>query len=173
MWDNTFNDKITWDSCTNVVRRSEKEYINRRRSSVTKLRTPVVRIQPADNFHWPIVYSIDLFQTSETKVYPIRWFILMIFVLYSASNAMQWTEYTIIDQTVCRFYGVSRFYVNMTSIIYMITYIPLIFPASYLLDKLVSVDCFLLIRTIVVVFGSRTIKHLKIFYNLVTLLSKR
>lgn len=74
-------------------------------------------------------------QVLETKIYKRRWLILIIFVLYSASNSMQWIQYSIIANIVTRYYNVSSFLVDMTSMIYMITYIPLIFPASYLLDK--------------------------------------
>ncbi|XP_076638378.1 choline/ethanolamine transporter flvcr2a isoform X2 [Colletes latitarsis] len=76
-----------------------------------------------------------LSQMVETKIYKRRWLILMIFVLYSASNAMQWIQYSIISNIVSSFYNVSSFAVDMTSMIFMITYIPFIFPASYLLDK--------------------------------------
>ncbi|XP_032673896.1 uncharacterized MFS-type transporter C09D4.1 isoform X2 [Odontomachus brunneus] len=74
-------------------------------------------------------------QVPETKIYKRRWLILIIFVLYSASNALQWIQYSIITNIITRYYKVTSFLVNMTSMIYMITYIPLIFPASYLLDK--------------------------------------
>ncbi|EZA58153.1 hypothetical protein DMN91_009054 [Ooceraea biroi] len=74
-------------------------------------------------------------QALETKIYKRRWLILIIFVLYSASNSMQWIQYSIIANIVMKYYNVSNFLVDMTSMIYMITYIPLIFPASYLLDK--------------------------------------
>ena len=77
-------------------------------------------------------------QAIETKVYKRRWLILMIFVLYSASNAMQWIQYSIIANIIMAYYNVSSFLVDMTSMIYMITYIPFIFPASYLLDRFVS-----------------------------------
>lgn len=70
---------------------------------------------------------------------------LVLFVLYSASNAMQWIQYSIIANIVMHYYSVSSFLINMTSMIYMITYIPLIFPASYLLDKFVSITLFYLI----------------------------
>ncbi|XP_014599671.1 PREDICTED: feline leukemia virus subgroup C receptor-related protein 1 isoform X2 [Polistes canadensis] len=59
----------------------------------------------------------------------------MIFVLYSASNGMQWIQYSIIANIVERYYKVTSVLVDLTSMIYMITYIPFIFPASYLLDK--------------------------------------
>ncbi|XP_043255366.1 feline leukemia virus subgroup C receptor-related protein 2-like isoform X2 [Colletes gigas] len=76
-----------------------------------------------------------LSQMVETKIYKRRWLILMIFVLYSASNAMQWIQYSIISNIVSSFYNVPSLAVDMTSMIFMITYIPFIFPASYLLDK--------------------------------------
>ncbi|XP_043277297.1 feline leukemia virus subgroup C receptor-related protein 2 isoform X2 [Venturia canescens] len=71
----------------------------------------------------------------ETKLYKRRWLVLAIFVVYSASNSMQWIQYSIINNIITRYYGVSDFAVNMTSMIYMITYIPFVFPASYFLDK--------------------------------------
>ncbi|XP_033228575.1 feline leukemia virus subgroup C receptor-related protein 2 [Belonocnema kinseyi] len=74
-------------------------------------------------------------QVVETKVYKRRWLILAIFVLYSTSNAMQWIQYSIIATTAANYYNVSTFAIDMTSMIYMIMYIPFIFPASYLLDK--------------------------------------
>lgn len=81
----------------------------------------------------------------EYVVYPIRWVVLFIFVLYSASNSMQWIQYSIIQDAVVKYYGVTSITVYWTSMIYMITYIPLIFPASWLLDKMVSF--FFLIKT--------------------------
>ncbi|KAF7996263.1 hypothetical protein HCN44_001895 [Aphidius gifuensis] len=74
-------------------------------------------------------------QAVETKIYPMRWAVLAIFVFYSASNAAQWIQYSIIPDVVKKHYGVSDLTVDMTSMIYMITYIPFIFPASYFLDK--------------------------------------
>lgn len=75
---------------------------------------------------------------TEYTVYPIRWLVLIVFVFYSASNGMQWVQYSIIQDAVVKHYGVSSIMVYWTSMIYMITYIPLIFPASWLLDKVVS-----------------------------------
>lgn len=72
-------------------------------------------------------------------VYKRRWLILGIFVLYSASNAMQWIQYSIIANIITEFYGVSSTAVDWTSMIYMILYIPTIFPASFLLDKFVGI----------------------------------
>lgn len=70
------------------------------------------------------------------KVYKVRWFILGIFVLFSASNSMQWIQYSIISDVITKYYGVSNNWVDWTSMLYMILYIPFIFPGSYMLDKL-------------------------------------
>ncbi|XP_012267338.2 uncharacterized MFS-type transporter C09D4.1 isoform X2 [Athalia rosae] len=75
-------------------------------------------------------------QVVETKVFKRRWAILAIFVFYSASNAMQWIQYSIIANLVMKYYGINSFAVDWTSMIYMVLYIPFIFPASYLLDKM-------------------------------------
>ncbi|KAF2893536.1 hypothetical protein ILUMI_12647 [Ignelater luminosus] len=75
-------------------------------------------------------------QIEVCKVYKIRWLILSIFVLYSASNAMQWIQYSIIANVIVDYYGVGFTAVDWTSMIYMILYIPFIFPGSYMLDRL-------------------------------------
>uniref|UniRef100_A0A914WG69 Major facilitator superfamily (MFS) profile domain-containing protein n=1 Tax=Plectus sambesii TaxID=2011161 RepID=A0A914WG69_9BILA len=72
---------------------------------------------------------------SRTRLFPRRFSILAIFVLLSASNAFQWIEYSIIAHIVVHFYDVSFLAVDWTSMIYMITYIPLVLPATWLLDR--------------------------------------
>ena len=63
---------------------------------------------------------------------------LIMFVLYSASNAFQWTQLVIITSILEKYYNISTLAVYWTSMIYMVLYIPLIFPASWLLDKKVK-----------------------------------
>uniref|UniRef100_A0A182MA55 Major facilitator superfamily (MFS) profile domain-containing protein n=1 Tax=Anopheles culicifacies TaxID=139723 RepID=A0A182MA55_9DIPT len=69
-------------------------------------------------------------------MYKRRWVVLAIFVMYSASNALQWIQYSIIANIVQRYYNITSTWVDWTSMIFMILYIPLIFPASWILDKL-------------------------------------
>lgn len=76
-------------------------------------------------------------QKLKSRLYPRRWFILTLLVLYSMSNAMQWIQYSIISDVITKYYGVSSFLVDWTSMIYMVTYIPSIFVGSWLLNKLV------------------------------------
>ncbi|KAK7873086.1 hypothetical protein R5R35_000367 [Gryllus longicercus] len=61
---------------------------------------------------------------------------LLLFTFTSASNAVQWIQFAIITEPVMRFYGVSADDVNWTSMIYMVTYVPLVFPAAWLLDRM-------------------------------------
>ncbi|XP_052893204.1 feline leukemia virus subgroup C receptor-related protein 2 [Anopheles moucheti] len=72
----------------------------------------------------------------EFRMYKRRWIVLTIFVMYSASNALQWIQYSIIANIVQRYYNITSTWVDWTSMIFMILYIPLIFPASWILDKL-------------------------------------
>ncbi|GBP42788.1 Feline leukemia virus subgroup C receptor-related protein 1 [Eumeta japonica] len=73
--------------------------------------------------------------TNKYRVYKRRWVMLAFFVIYSASNSMQWTQYTIIQDIVTGYYGVASTVVSWTAMLYMVMYVPFIFPASWLLDK--------------------------------------
>lgn len=41
---------------------------------------------------------------------------------------------------VSRYYGVESQTVNWTSLVYMVVYVPLIFPGAWVMDKMVSLD---------------------------------
>nr|XP_026492625.1 uncharacterized MFS-type transporter C09D4.1 isoform X1 [Vanessa tameamea]XP_026492626.1 uncharacterized MFS-type transporter C09D4.1 isoform X1 [Vanessa tameamea] len=91
-------------------------------------------------------------------VFRTRWVMLALFVLYSSSNSLQWTQFTIISDIIVRYYGVTSNVVSWTSMVYMLTYVPLIFPASWLLDK-----TGLRITTIIGSFGTCAGAWLKVF----------
>ncbi|KAM3602996.1 uncharacterized protein V6R79_014676 [Siganus canaliculatus] len=71
----------------------------------------------------------------ETRLYPLRFAVLVVFSLYSLVNAFQWIQYSIITNVFTHYYGVSNDKVNWLSIVYMVAYVPLIFPATWLLDR--------------------------------------
>lgn len=75
------------------------------------------------------------YTTPETRLYKKRWVIVCLFSSYSLCNSYQWIQYGIINNIFMRFYGVDSFTIDWMSMIYMLTYIPLIFPVSWLLDK--------------------------------------
>lgn len=74
----------------------------------------------------------------DLKLYKARWIILVVYMLYSMANAVHWIQYSIISNIAVKFYGVSNFAIDTTSTIYMIVYVPLVVPASWVLDRLVS-----------------------------------
>ncbi|XP_012928677.2 feline leukemia virus subgroup C receptor-related protein 1-like, partial [Heterocephalus glaber] len=59
---------------------------------------------------------------------------LLLFSLYSLVNAFQWIQYSIISNVFEGFYGVSLLHIDWLSMVYMLAYVPLIFPATWLLD---------------------------------------
>jgi len=71
----------------------------------------------------------------KLKLYKRRFLILFIFSLYSMSSAFQWIEYAIITNIIIRYYGTTQLAVTWTSMIYMLSYIPLVFVATWMLDN--------------------------------------
>lgn len=70
-----------------------------------------------------------------TLLYKRRWMIVLLFSSYSLCNSFQWIQYGIINNIFMKFYDVDAFTIDWMSMIYMLTYIPFIFPVTWLLDK--------------------------------------
>uniref|UniRef100_A0A3Q3E758 FLVCR choline and putative heme transporter 2b n=1 Tax=Labrus bergylta TaxID=56723 RepID=A0A3Q3E758_9LABR len=70
-----------------------------------------------------------------TRLYKRRWLIVLLFSSYSLCNSFQWIQYGIINNIFMNFYNVDAFTIDWMSMIYMLTYIPFIFPVTWLLDK--------------------------------------
>ncbi|XP_075719430.1 choline/ethanolamine transporter FLVCR1 isoform X2 [Rhinoderma darwinii] len=70
----------------------------------------------------------------ETRLFKRRFAVLAVFSLYSLVNAFQWIQYSILASIFTRFYRVSNPCIDWLSMVYMLAYIPLIFPATWLLD---------------------------------------
>ncbi|XP_032356208.1 choline/ethanolamine transporter flvcr2a isoform X1 [Etheostoma spectabile] len=77
----------------------------------------------------------DSGSAANTRLYKKRWMIVLLFSAYSLSNAYQWIQYGIINNVMMKFYNVEAFSIDWLSMIYMLTYIPFIFPVTWLLDK--------------------------------------
>ncbi|KAM9778422.1 heme transporter FLVCR2 isoform X1 [Syngnathus typhle] len=71
----------------------------------------------------------------ETRLYKRRWVMVFLFSSYSLCNSYQWIQYGIISNIFMKFYQVDAFTIDWMSMIYMLTYIPFIFPVTWLLDK--------------------------------------
>ncbi|XP_070590541.1 choline/ethanolamine transporter FLVCR1 isoform X1 [Erythrolamprus reginae] len=63
-----------------------------------------------------------------------RLVVLAVFSCYSLVNAYQWIQYSILTSVFTRYYNVSSSEIDWLSISYMVAYVPLIFPATWLLD---------------------------------------
>ncbi|XP_054987994.1 feline leukemia virus subgroup C receptor-related protein 2 [Sorex araneus] len=72
---------------------------------------------------------------SVIKVSKRRWAVVLVFSCYSMCNAFQWIQYSSISNIFMRFYGVSAFAIDWLSMCYMLTYIPLLLPVAWLLEK--------------------------------------
>jgi FLVCR family feline leukemia virus subgroup C receptor-related protein len=71
----------------------------------------------------------------QCRQYRRRWLMLAIFLLCSTTNSMHWLQYSIIANIMMRYYHVSSVAINWTSLIFMVWYIPFVFPASWVLDR--------------------------------------
>uniref|UniRef100_A0A7N6BCD0 Choline/ethanolamine transporter FLVCR1 n=1 Tax=Anabas testudineus TaxID=64144 RepID=A0A7N6BCD0_ANATE len=71
----------------------------------------------------------------ETRLFRRRFAVLTVFSLYSLVNAFQWIQYSIITNVFTDYYGVDNDKIDWLSIVYMVAYVPLIFPATWLLDR--------------------------------------
>lgn len=73
------------------------------------------------------------FPLMETKLYKRRWVMLFLFSIYSMSNAFMWLQYGIISNIFMRFYNIDSLAIDWLSMIYFLTYIPLIIPVMWTL----------------------------------------
>lgn len=78
--------------------------------------------------------QLELVPIAETKLYRRRWFMLFLFSAASASNGFMWLQYSIISNIFMRFYSTDSLAIDWLSMIYLLTYIPLILPVLWLLD---------------------------------------
>ena len=81
--------------------------------------------------------------SKKTQLFFRRWIILLIFCLITLLSAFNWIQYSIIQDVVIEFYNESLPIesadkydaVNWLSMVYMLAYIPLVFPTMFLLDR--------------------------------------
>jgi len=89
--------------------------------------------------------NIDLLLPTgaPTRLFRRRWVMIFLFASYSMSNAYQWIHLNIIFDKVVLYYNESlpgsiymkHVAVDWLSMIYMLAYIPLILPVTWLLDR--------------------------------------
>src|SRR6476659_8816456 len=73
-------------------------------------------------------------QQNNFKVYPYRWVVLMAFMGIIAVNQLLWITFAPITRNAVEFYKVSELGVGLLSLIFLIVYIFVSFPASWVID---------------------------------------
>lgn len=68
------------------------------------------------------------------KIYPYRWVVLLAFMGVVIANQLLWITFAPITSNAVQFYGVSELGVGLLSLIFMIVYIFVSFPASWVID---------------------------------------
>ena len=71
---------------------------------------------------------------TAVKIYPYRWIILSLYVLITIIIEIQWLTFASISGVAQQFYQTTAFGIDFLSMIYMIVFIVMSIPASYIID---------------------------------------
>ena len=74
-------------------------------------------------------------QQSDFKVYRSRWIMLSVYMLMVAINQLLWITFAPITGDATKFYNVSDLKIGILSMCFMIVYIIVSIPASWIIDK--------------------------------------
>jgi sugar phosphate permease len=73
-------------------------------------------------------------EQDKIKVYGYRWVVLLVFMLVVMMNQMLWITFASITGDATKFYGVSDLSIGLLSLVFMVVYIFVSFPASWAID---------------------------------------
>ncbi len=73
-------------------------------------------------------------EQTNFKVYGYRWVVLLVYFLLNAFMQVQWITFAPITSEAVSFYHVPALQIDLLSLIFMIVYIFVSFPASYIID---------------------------------------
>jgi len=71
----------------------------------------------------------------DFKVYGYRWIVLLVYFIINALMQIQWIIFAPITSEAVAFYNVPAMQIDLLSLIFMVVYIFISFPASYIIDK--------------------------------------
>lgn len=74
-------------------------------------------------------------ETTEIRVYPYRWIMLSVFMLIIIVNQLLWITFAAITSAATIYYHVNNIQIGMLSMCFMIVFIFVSVPASWLIDK--------------------------------------
>jgi len=70
----------------------------------------------------------------DFKVYGYRWVVLLVYVIINVLMQIQWIAFAPITSEAVAFYNVPALHIDLLSLIFMVVYIFISFPASYIID---------------------------------------
>ncbi len=76
-----------------------------------------------------------MLQINTFKVYRFRWTILSIYMFLIAVNQMLWITFAPITTDATKYYGVSDLWIGILSMCFMIVFVVVSIPASWIIDK--------------------------------------
>jgi cyanate permease len=84
-----------------------------------------------------IIFAANYFlmQHSKFTVYSSRWVILVVYMLMVAVNQLLWITFAPITSDATKYYAVSDLQIGILSMCFMIVYIVVSIPASWIIDK--------------------------------------
>jgi len=71
---------------------------------------------------------------SDIKIYPYRWVILSLYILITVIIEIQWLTFASVSTAAQEFYQTTALRIDFLSMIYMIVFIVMSIPASYIID---------------------------------------
>ena len=74
-------------------------------------------------------------EQTDFKIYGYRWVVLLAFMFVIAINQLLWITFAPITGSAATYYGVSDLSIGLLSMIFMIVYIVISIPASWVIDK--------------------------------------
>jgi len=69
------------------------------------------------------------------RVYGYRWVVLLVFMIVILANQLLWITFAPITGEAARFYGVSDLWIGLLSMSFMLVYIIVSIPASWIIDR--------------------------------------
>lgn len=72
--------------------------------------------------------------TTQYKIYPYRWAVLAVFMLVNITIQILWISYAPITGPAAAFYGVDDLQIGLLSMSFMLAFIPLSIPVSWVID---------------------------------------
>jgi MFS family permease len=82
-----------------------------------------------------IIIGENFMKDQTFRVYGYRWVVLAVFMLINLTVQMLWITYAPITGQAAQYYGVTDSQIGLLAMIFMITYVPLSIPISWVIDR--------------------------------------